>query len=246
MGSLSTMTALEVQAVVSSLNPSGTTPAPLAVTTPSQSQNVDGASLYSTNCAGCHRALGSSTKVGMTLARLQNATNNNIGGMGYLSQLTVTQQQAIVAVLTPTTPSPTTTPPPTPTPVTDGATLYGANCAGCHGVLASSGKAGATTSRIQSAIAGNIGNMGYLSTLSTAQVTAIAAVLTTAAPPSPTDGPGLYAANCASCHRSLANSDVRGESASEISEAISENKGGMKTLSALTAGMITAIANALK
>ena len=143
-----------------------------------------------------------------TLARLQSATNNNIGGMGFLSQLTVTQQQAIVTVLTPTTPS--STPTPSPTPVTDGATLYSANCAGCHGALASSGKAGATTSRIQNAINGNIGNMGYLSILSTAQVTAIASVLTTAAPPSPTDGPGLYAANCASCHRSLAKSEVRG------------------------------------
>jgi mono/diheme cytochrome c family protein len=318
MGSLSTMTALEVQAVVASLNPSGPTPAPLAVTTPSPSQSQDGASLYSANCAGCHGALGSSAKVGMTLARLQTATSNNIGGMGYLSQLTVTQQQAIVTALTPTTPastpSPTSSqdgaslysancagchgalgssakvgmtlarlqtatnnniggmgylsqltvtqqqaivtvltsttplpnPTPSPTPVTDGATLYSANCAGCHGALASSGKAGATTSRIQSAISGNIGNMGYLTTLSTAKVTAIAAVLTTAAPPSPTDGPGLYAANCASCHGSLAKSEVRGESASDISKAISKNKGGMKSLSNLTSGMITAIANALK
>ncbi len=88
--------------------------------------------------------------------------------------------------------------------------------------------------------------MGYLSILSTSQVTAIASVLTTAAPPSPTDGPGLYAANCASCHRSLAKSDVRGESAKDISEAISKNKGGMKSLSSLTSGMIKAIADALK
>ncbi len=103
MGSLSTMTALEVQAVVASLNPPGSTPAPLATSTPSTSSNQDGASLYSANCAGCHGALGSSAKVGMTLARLQSATNNNIGGMGFLSQLTVAQQQAIVKVLTPTT-----------------------------------------------------------------------------------------------------------------------------------------------
>jgi mono/diheme cytochrome c family protein len=204
----------------------------------------DGASLYSANCAGCHGALGSSSKVGMTLARLQSATNNNIGGMGFLSQLTVTQQQAIVTVLTPTTPSPNPTP--SPTPVTDGTTLYSANCAGCHGALASSGKAGATTSRIQNAINGNVGNMGYLSILSTSQVTAIASVLATVAPPSPTDGPGLYAANCASCHGSLAKSEVRGGSAGDISKAISKNKGGMGTLSSLTSGMITAIANALK
>jgi mono/diheme cytochrome c family protein len=244
MGSLSTLTALEIQAVVAALNPPGSTPAPLATSTPSTSSNQDGASLYSANCAVCHGALGSSAKVGTTLSRLQSATNNNIGGMGFLSQLTVTQQQAIVTVLTPTTPS--STPTPSPTPVTDGATLYSANCAGCHGALASSGKAGATASRIQNAINGNLGNMGYLSILSASQVTAIASVLTTVTPPSPTDGPGLYAANCASCHGSLAKSEVRGESASDISKAISKNKGGMLSLSSLTSGMITAIANALK
>ena len=88
--------------------------------------------------------------------------------------------------------------------------------------------------------------MGYLSMLSATQVAAIASVLTTATPPSPTDGPGLYATNCASCHRSLAKSEVRGDSANDISEAIRKNKGGMGTLSSLTSGMITAIANALK
>ena len=232
MGSLSTLTALEIQAVVAALNSGGSTPA-LSI-----SQSTDGATLYATNCAGCHGALGSSTKKGITLSRLQNATNNNIGGMGFLSQLTATQEQAIVAVLSSTTPSPTTE--------TDGVKLYNANCAGCHGALASSGKAGATTNRIQSAITGNIGNMGYLSMLSATQVAAIASVLTTATPPSPTDGPGLYAANCASCHRSLAKSEVRGDSANDISEAIRKNKGGMGILSSLTSGMITAIANALK
>lgn len=143
-------------------------------------------------------------------------------------------------------PVPTPAANPSPTPVTDGMTLYGANCAGCHGALASTGKAGTTASRIQSAINGNVGNMGYLSTLSTSQIAVIASVLTTAAPPAPTDGPGLYAADCASCHGGLAKSDVRGESAREISKAISKNKGGMKSLSTLTSATITAIANALK
>jgi mono/diheme cytochrome c family protein len=240
MGSLSAMTALEVQAVVAALNPTGSTPAPLTSVSTS-SQNQDGASLYSTNCAGCHGTLASTGKSGATAGRIQTAINGNVGNMGYLSTLSATQVSAIASVLA-------TAAPPTPssTQVTDGATLYSTSCASCHGALASSGKAGATSSRIQTAINANIGNMGYLSTLSATQVSAIASVLTTAAPPAPTDGPGLYAANCASCHRSLANSDVRGDSAGDISEAIRKNKGGMKSLSALTSGMITAIANALK
>ena len=205
MGSLSTLTTLEVQSVVAALNSGGSTPA-LSI-----SQSTDGAILYAANCAGCHGALGSSTKRGITLSRLQNATNNNIGGMGFLSQLTATQEQAIVAVLSSTTPSPTTE--------TDGVTLYSANCAGCHGALASSGKAGATTNRIQSAISGNIGNMGYLSTLSATQVAAIASVLTTSVPPSPipvTDGTTLYSANCAGCHGALASTGKAGATTSRI------------------------------
>ncbi|MDP1990976.1 MAG: c-type cytochrome, partial [Syntrophales bacterium] len=174
MGSLSTLTALEVQAVVAALNPPGSTPAPLATSTPSTSPNQDGASLYSANCAGCHGALGSSAKVGMTLARLQSATNNNIGGMGYLSQLTVTQQQAIVTALTPTTPAST----PSPTSSQDGASLYSANCAGCHGALGSSAKVGTTLARLQSATNNNIGGMGFLSQLTVTQQQAIVTVLT--------------------------------------------------------------------
>lgn len=183
MGFLVSLTAAEQQAIVDLLTPPSTTTPPPAST--------DGVALYAANCAGCHGVLAASTKTGMTAARLQTAINGNIGNMGFLSTLTAAQQQAIVTALTPTTTPPPVTPPPA---TTDGAALYAANCAGCHGALATSGKAGATSTRIQTAINGNIGGMGYLSTLTAAQVSAIATSLAAVTPPpSPTP-------TCGSCH----------------------------------------------
>lgn len=153
---------------------------------------LDGAALYDANCSGCHGSLGSSSKSGITTVRLQNAISGKVGGMGSLSSLTTAEQQAIVTALNPTT----TTPTPTPTPTLDGVALYGSSCTGCHGALTSSSKAGATTSRIQTAINGNVGGMGFLSSLNSAQVTAIASALATVtAPSTPTPTPA-----CGSCH----------------------------------------------
>lgn len=56
-----------------------------------------------------------------------------------------------------------------PAPVLDGAALYTANCAGCHGTS----KRGSTVSAIQNAIASNRGGMGSLSGLTVDQITAI-------------------------------------------------------------------------
>jgi mono/diheme cytochrome c family protein len=65
-------------------------------------------------------------------------------------------------------------------------------------------------------------------------------------PPPPTgDGAALYEASCASCHGPLATSDVRGESAGEIREAIEEDEGGMGALSGLSLTQLQAIAAAL-
>jgi hypothetical protein len=62
--------------------------------------------------------------------------------------------------------------------------------------LAQSGKAGATASRIQTAINNNIGSMGSLASLSAAQVAAIETALATVAPsPAPAPTPA-----CGSCH----------------------------------------------
>jgi cbb3-type cytochrome c oxidase subunit III len=69
---------------------------------------------------------------------------------------------------------------------------------------------------------------------------------TPATPPPPTlDGAALYTSSCQRCHGSLAGSEVRGSSASQISGAISSNRGGMGSLSGLTPAQIAAIASVL-
>jgi mono/diheme cytochrome c family protein len=203
--------------------------------------------------------LATSSKKGITIARLQAAIANNTGGMGSLSSLTVNDVQALVTVLTPSTPTPT----PTPTPVVDGATLYNSNCMACHGPLTSTSKAGATVSRIQTAISNNIGTMGSLATLSAAQITAIQTALATATPPpapapvpaptpvpSPTptpaiDGAALYGTSCAGCHGALAQSSKAGATATRIQTAINSNTGSMGSLASLTTAQVAALESAL-
>ena len=62
---------------------------------------TDGVALYSTNCSGCHGALLTSSKRGASATTIQNAINNNTGGMGTtsLKALTSTQVAAIATVL---------------------------------------------------------------------------------------------------------------------------------------------------
>jgi len=74
----------------------------------------------------------------------------------------------------------------------DGPTLYANHCAACHGALASSTKGGATLTRMQSAIAGNVGGMGSLSILSATQLQAVVSALALV-PPAPSPA-------CGSCH----------------------------------------------
>ncbi|OGW34238.1 MAG: hypothetical protein A2010_01370 [Nitrospirae bacterium GWD2_57_9] len=142
---------------------------------------------------------------------------------------------------------PGTGPAPAPAPVQDGALLYSTNCSGCHGSLAVTGKRGATAARIQAAITGKIGGMGGLSTLTAAQIQAIADVLaaTPSPAPAPADGATLYNNNCRGCHGALATSSMRGTTAAKIQSAITNNTGGMKSLSTLTASQVQAIADAL-
>ena len=264
MGFLSKLSAAENQAIVASLNPpvtstapaTGTTQAPGQTTTPSTGTTSpapvpDGATLYSTNCAGCHGPLATSAKQGITIARLQaGIAANATTGMGFLSSLTVSEIQAIVTALTPATPTPTPSPVPPPTTL-DGAALYASYCGSCHGALASSAKAGASASLIQAGITGNFGGMGSLSSLSAAQISAIETALATVtpppqAPPSTTpDGAALYTSKCAGCHGALASSNKGGATATLIQTGISSNLGGMGSLSTLTPAEISAIAASL-
>jgi len=130
----------------------------------------------------------------------------------------------------------------------DGAALYGQNCAGCHGPLATSTKIGATAASIQTAINANAGGMGYLRNLAPGQVQAIADLLGRQAPPPPpttTNGTQLYAQYCASCHGPLASSSKIGATTRRIKSGITKNSGGMGRLSNLTTTQIQAIANVL-
>lgn len=55
--------------------------------------SIDGAALYSGNCASCHGPISSFR--GRTAAQTQSAIDKNQGGMGYLSTLTTEQLEAI-------------------------------------------------------------------------------------------------------------------------------------------------------
>lgn len=59
------------------------------------------------------------------------------------------------------------------------------------------------------------------------------------------DGGDLYELVCSGCHNVISNSEVRGEDAADIEEAIMENEGGMAPLQVLTTEQIQAIAAAL-
>ncbi|MBI5640885.1 MAG: c-type cytochrome, partial [Nitrospirae bacterium] len=205
----------------------------------------DGTILYAQNCAGCHGALATSSKIGRTASQIQGAINasNNLYSMGHLSSLTPSQVQAIADVLAQQAPPP-------PPPTTNGTTLYAQNCAGCHGALSRSTKAGATAMSIRRAISANVGGMGSLKNLTSMQIQAIATVLGRQTPPPPpttTDGPTLYAQNCASCHGTLASSTKKNRTATQIQNAINAGTGGMGStaLRALTTTQVAAIATAL-
>jgi len=193
----------------------------------------DGPTLYANNCAICHGPLASSSKLNRSASQIQGAIDANIGGMDGLRRLTPTEVQAIADALVSGAPPPT-----------DGPTLYANNCAACHGPLASSSKLNRSAGQIQGAIDANIGSMGYLSVLTPTEVQAIADALVSGAPP-PTDGPTLYANNCAACHGPLATSSKLNRSAGQIQGAIDANIGSMGYLSSLTPTEVQAIADAL-
>lgn len=221
-------------------------PAPATpVTTPAP---VDGAALYASKCASCHRQLASSNKKGTTAAQIQAAITNDIGNMGILSGLTDADIQAIANVLggastpSPVTPSPTppvsTSPPasnPNPAPV-DGTALYNANCQSCHGQLNASGKRGATAAQIQVRMAAPPYSSRALTPAEVQAIADVLAVPSTPVPPSasnpaPTVDPGkvVYDSRCASCHR-VGTYDASG-SAPNLSRA------GTKVDGKFTAGL---------
>jgi mono/diheme cytochrome c family protein len=143
---------------------------------------------------------------------------------------------------------PVVSPPPAPTPVPiNGVALYAAECAGCHGPLATSDKLGATTAMIQTGI-GNLPAMSSLSSLTPAEIQAIAAALAPVPVPVPTPAPAptpppaltwaTYNTYCSGCHGTAKH----GKTAAQTQAAITANRGGMGSLKTLSAATIAAIA----
>lgn len=232
MGSLSNLSSAQIQAIATAL--ASVTPAP-----------TTGEGLYNAYCVACHGAGGLGglyENVSGASTRKISSALSTVSLMQSIS-LTSVQIQSISDYLN----GINTTPPPT---TTDGATLYGTYCQGCHGQLANSSKLNRTAQQIQTAITNNAGGqMGSLNgVLSTTQIQAIATALSTVAPPPPaTDGVALYGSYCQSCHGALATSSKLNRTATQITTAISTNAGGvMGSLSgSLSATQIQAIATAL-
>ena len=66
---------------------------------PSSVVSLDGASPYAANCAICHGALATSTKLNKTFSQIKAAISSNFGGMASFGTLTDAQLQAIATAL---------------------------------------------------------------------------------------------------------------------------------------------------
>lgn len=140
-----------------------------------------------------------------------------------------------------------------PPTTTNGTTLYGMYCAGCHGAGSESNKIGASVARINAGISSE-SLMSSLSVLSSTQIQAISNYLvslggstggggTGGGTGGTTDGATLYTNNCSGCHGS--GSGISNKTASGISSAIS-SVGAMSGLTGLTSTQINAIATYLQ
>ncbi len=176
----------------------------LAGSAPSQpTVTMDGPTLYTTYCSGCHGALATSAKSGRTAAQIQTAISGNAGGMmgsGTLMALNATQVQAIATALATSAPS-------QPTVTMDGPTLYTTYCSGCHGALATSAKSGRTAAQIQAAISGNAGGVMGSVTLTALSATQVQAIATALATGTPAPAPSPHPANWYTAHRNYAESN---------------------------------------
>ncbi len=100
--SLKGLSAAQINAIAGALAKSTPPPPP---------PTVDGPTLYTTYCSGCHGPLATSAKSGRTAAQIQTSISSNAGGVmgsAALKALNATQVQAIAAALA------TVTPPPSP------------------------------------------------------------------------------------------------------------------------------------
>ena len=184
MGGLSSLTTAQIQAISDALGGGGGTPPP----------PTDGATLYTNNCSACHGALASSSKAGRTATQIQNAINNNTGGMGSLSGLSATEVQAIAEALA----SGGGTPP------TTGEGLYITYCQSCHGFNGTGGSGGSVVGESANEISNALSSVSEMQgiTLDNTAIQNIANFLSSGggSTPAPTTGEDLYAIKCQVCH----------------------------------------------
>ncbi len=132
----------------------------------------------------------------------------------------------------------------------DGATLYSQNCAGCHGPLAGSTKAGRTVSQIRAAMSANLGGvMGSLNGLSDFQLQMISDALTLPTPPpmplslKTTDAATLYNQNCALCHGPSDTAFPAGVAQSQVQAAMNSVRQMQGVGLLLTPDQVSAVVN---
>jgi mono/diheme cytochrome c family protein len=119
--------------------------------------------LYEKNCYNCHtNDKRNHTPMNVSFNSSQTGAVINPGG--------ASTSTAAAAV-----PDPNYTP--STTVSLDGASLYAASCANCHGALATSSKLNKSFAQIKAAISGNAGGMSSLGALTDAQLQAIATAL---------------------------------------------------------------------
>ena len=195
-------------AYTSSLGSASPPPTPSPTPTPAP---PSGASTYAAQCAACHGASGEGTGTGPAVAGASvlvttSAVRNGIGIMPAYStvQISNTDLTALanyVAGLGSPAPTPTpvpgVTPSPTPTPAPpSGASIYAAQCAGCHGASGQGtaigpAVAGASVPVTTSAVRNGIGIMPAYSTvqISNTDLTALATYVAGMGSPAPTPTP---------------------------------------------------------
>lgn len=220
----------------------------------------DGAALYGTNCSGCHGVLSNSGKAGRTAAQIQNAINNNVGGMGNanlgLIDLIPAEVQAIADALAGGSNTPQA-------PVADPGAAYN-GVVGTAIQFDGSGSIDADGTIVAYAWDFGDGNVGtgvspshtYTSSgLFTVSLTVTdndnltgssnttANIGTNIPPPPVLDGLALYNQNCSGCHGAAPGSKA-GRTASQIQNSIDLVQ-AMSGLSNLTAEEVQAIADAI-
>lgn len=134
-----------------------------------------------------------------------------------------------------------------------GATLYAAQCAACHGILETSTMLHKSAEQIGNSLVNvtQMSSIPLLQQLTPTQIRSLAAALDPSLQqptptPTPEDGSALYAASCAACHGPVASSTKKDRTAAQIASAI-QNLPAMQTpaLMALSAAQMDAIAAAL-